>query len=58
MNLKETDYNTTGYLYFTDYKFNGTARLCSNSLDCKEGHMKKNRLCVCLHLGSKEHRFL
>jgi len=28
-------------------------------LDCKDGHMKKNRLsmCVCLHLGSKKHQF-
>ena len=36
---------------FENYKEN------SYSLDCKEGHMKKNRLCVCVHLGSKEHRF-
>ncbi len=25
------------------------------SLDCREGHMKKNSLSVCLHQGSKEH---
>ena len=31
----------------------------TNSVDCKEGHMKKNSLCVCLFAsGSKEHRFL
>ena len=31
-------------------------RLFDSSLDCKEGHMKKNRLSVCLFAsGSKEH---
>ena len=33
---------------------------CNHSLDCREGHMKKMRLSVCLFVcrESKEHRFL
>ena len=37
---------------------NGMSIGLEYSLDCKEGHMKKKGcVCVCLHLGSKEHRF-
>jgi len=75
--IKNIEKNVRFYrLYHYKYKFElikkvyiiYTCNCCTvpigylyNSLDCKEGHMKKNRLCVCvcvcLHLGSKEHRF-